>query len=111
MKKHKPIPAKPADVYPMRINKYLAHKGVATRGGVDELIKSHKILINGVVAKLGDKVSETDKIEVRGTNNKKKNIYKEFNKPKGSVSNNPHKDEKGMHQSTKLTDGVFQVGR
>jgi 16S rRNA U516 pseudouridylate synthase RsuA-like enzyme len=55
----------PKDTYPMRINKYLAHKGLATRTGVDELIKSHKILINGKVAVLGDKVMENDKVEVR----------------------------------------------
>ena len=72
MKKPKPPQNTVSNVYPMRINKYLAHKGVATRTGVDELIKSHKILINGRVAVLGDKVSETDKVEVRGVHTKKK---------------------------------------
>ena len=35
------------DTYPMRINKYLAHKGIATRAGVDELITRGKVTING----------------------------------------------------------------
>lgn len=114
MKKHStPKPAVTPDTYPMRINKYLAHKGVATRTGVDELIKSGKILINGQVAKLGDKVLETDKVEVRGVHNKKKNIYLAYNKPKGIVSTNPQADEKGILQSVKLPKDtkVFPVGR
>jgi 16S rRNA U516 pseudouridylate synthase RsuA-like enzyme len=60
IKKPKPAPVQ-KDTYPMRINKYLAHKGIATRTGVDDLITHQKVLINGVVAKLGDKVLETDK--------------------------------------------------
>lgn len=104
-----------SNTFPMRINKYLAHKGIATRTGVDELIKSSKILINGAVAKLGDKVLETDKVEVRGTHNKKNLVYFAYNKPKGVVSTNPQGDEKDILQSLKETsnkyEGVFPVGR
>ncbi|MBA3732758.1 rRNA pseudouridine synthase [Patescibacteria group bacterium] len=95
----------------MRINKYLAHKGIATRTGVDELIRSNKILINGKVAKLGDKVLENDNIEVRGTHTKKKYIYLAYNKPKGIVSTNPQREEKGIMDSAKFPPGVFPVGR
>jgi len=95
----------------MRINKYLAHKGIATRTGVDELIKHSKILINSVVAKLGDKVMKTDKVEVRGVHTKKKLIYLAYNKPKGIVSTNPQGDEKGIMENAKLPKGVFPIGR
>lgn len=111
MKKTKIVPKVVTNNYPMRINKYLAHKGIATRTGVDELIKSSKILINGVVAKLGDKVLETDKIEVRGTHNKKKYIYLAYNKPMGVVSTNPQRDEKGIMESVKVSEKVFPIGR
>lgn len=110
-KKTKTVPIVVANTYPMRINKYLAHKGIATRTGVDDLIKSNKILINGVVAKLGDKVLETDKIEVRGTHNKKKYIYFAYNKPMGVVSTNPQRDEKGIMESIKVSEKVFPIGR
>jgi 23S rRNA pseudouridine2604 synthase len=109
--KKKVVAVAPANTYPMRINKYLAHKGVATRGGVDELIKSHKVLINGKVAVLGDKVLETDKVEVRGVHTKKKNIYLAYNKPKGVVSTNPQRDEKGIMESVDLKEKVFPIGR
>ncbi len=113
MKKKKIAPQVVVNTYPMRINKYLAHKGLATRNGVDELIKSNKILINGRVAKLGDKILETDKVEVRGTHIKKSYIYLAYNKPKGVVSTNPQGDEKGILQSVSLPKDtkVFPVGR
>ncbi len=100
-----------SDTYPMRINKYLAHKGLATRKGVDELIQSQKILINGVVAKLGDKVMEADKVEVRGTHTKKNYVYFAYNKPQGIVSTNPQRDEKGIMDNIKTKEKVFPVGR
>lgn len=110
MSKPKKIKVVTPDTYPMRINKYLAHKGVATRTGVDELIKSNKILINGVIAKLGDKVSETDKVEVRGVHNKKY-TYFAYNKGMGIVSTNPQGDEKSIMDSLKIKEKVFPIGR
>ncbi len=101
----------------MRINKYLAHKGVATRTGVDELIKHHKVLINGKIAVLGDKVLETDKVEVRGTHTKKKYVYFAYNKPRGVVTTNPQKEETDILQSVsefpKIASAgkIFPVGR
>jgi pseudouridine synthase len=52
-------------LFPMRINKYLAMKGYATRRGADELITKKIVTINGRVAVLGDKVTEKDVVEVR----------------------------------------------
>lgn len=111
MKKAKTSPQLPTNTYPMRINKYLAHKGVSTRVGADELIKNNKVLINGVVAKLGDKVLETDKVEVRVVHTKKKLIYFAYNKPVGIVSTNPQRDEKGIMQSVNTNAKVFPIGR
>lgn len=103
------------DQFPMRINKYLAHKGVATRTGVDELIKNSKVYINGVPAKLGDKVLENDNVEVKTTKNSKKLFYLAYYKPRGVVSTNPQADEKDILQSVKIDTkkyaGAFPVGR
>jgi len=108
-RKTKILPQK--DVYPMRINKYLAHKGVATRTGVDDLITHQKVLINGQIAKLGDKVSLTDKVEVRGVHTKKELVYLAFNKPKGVVSTNAVGTEEEIISKLKLDTKVFPVGR
>ncbi|MBI5134218.1 MAG: hypothetical protein HZA81_02415 [Candidatus Taylorbacteria bacterium] len=52
-------------LFPMRINKYLAMEGRGSRRDMDKLIEAGKVIINGRVAVLGDKVDEGDKIEVR----------------------------------------------
>lgn len=111
MQKRKPPQKTIPDTYPMRINKYLAHKGIATRTGVDELIQHQKVLVNSRIAKLGDKVLETDNVEVRGTHNKKKVVYFAYNKPKGVVTTNPQGEEKDIVQSVKSDTKVFPVGR
>ena len=97
--------------FPMRINKYLAHKGLATRAGVDELIKSKKVLINGSVAVLGDKVLSKDKVEVRDRHTKKDYVYLAYNKPRGIVTANPQGDEQGIEKTFSFQTKVFPVGR
>jgi 23S rRNA pseudouridine2604 synthase len=76
---------KPAPVvhsFPMRINKYLAWKGYSSRRGADDLITGGKVLINGRVAVLGDKVNEADQV-VLASDAKKTHAYFLINKPKG----------------------------
>lgn len=97
--------------YPMRINKYLAHKGYSTRTGADEMIKKHMVSINGRVAVLGDKVTEKDVIEVKKSKRPEKYVYLAYNKPKGMVSTNPQGDEKAISGEVKYRVKVFPVGR
>jgi len=78
----KAAPAKEAATFPMRINQYLAVKGHATRREGDTLIKNGQVLINGVLAKLGDKVQETDEVVVR-FRKPRTYVYLAFNKPVG----------------------------
>jgi 16S rRNA U516 pseudouridylate synthase RsuA-like enzyme len=81
---------------PLRINKYLADKGYTTRRGADELIKTGKVLINGRVAVLGDKVSESDVVEVNAkTISDAHAQYKYFayNKPVGIVTHSAQESE------------------
>jgi 23S rRNA pseudouridine2604 synthase len=67
----------------MRINKYLAEKKISTRRGADELVKDKKVFINGKLAELGSQVSETDKVEVRGTKQKEYKYFA-YHKPIGT---------------------------
>ena len=52
--------------FPIRLNKYLAHTGVASRREADELIAAGKVTINGKKAEMGQKVEKDDKVEVIG---------------------------------------------
>jgi 23S rRNA pseudouridine2604 synthase len=98
-----------ADEYPMRINKYLAHEGVSTRRGADELIEKKKVLINGRIAELGDKVEKTDRVELVGKMNPKKYLYYAYNKPVGVITHSPQLGEKDIKTSVPMD--VFPVGR
>ena len=82
----------------MRINKYLALKKYSTRRGADELIEKKQVFINGKIAKLGDKINETDKVEVKG-NVKKEYKYFAYYKPIGLMT-----EEIGKN-------GLFPIGR
>ncbi len=93
----------------IRINKYLADKGVCTRREADKIIESGKVFINDRKAVLGDKVRETDKVEVK--NKTKTNYsYYAYNKPRGIITHSPQKGEKDISSSINLK-GVFPVGR
>ncbi|MES2014688.1 MAG: pseudouridine synthase [Patescibacteria group bacterium] len=92
----------------MRINKYLAHKGYATRKEADALILKGVVFINGRQAVLGDKVEEKDTVEVRSL--QKKYRYFAYNKQSGIVTHSPQIGEKDIAMATTLKD-VFPIGR
>ena len=77
--------------FPMRINKRIKDLGSASRRDADKLIEEKKVLVNGKIAKLGDKVAETDKIEILEHKNNYK--YYAFYKPKDVISHSPQFDE------------------
>ncbi len=100
--------------YPMRINKYLALKKHSTRRGADELIKDKKVFINGRLAVLGDKVSETDQVDVRFRGKMKPYNYVAYNKPKGVITHSAEEGEediKGALSQDRSMKGLFPVGR
>lgn len=102
---------KSADEYPMRINKYLAREGVATRRGADELVARGNVLINGRAAVLGEKINKGDKVELRGKTSTNKYLYYAYNKPIGVITHSPQRGEKEIKETTRLPKDVFPVGR
>lgn len=94
----------------IRINKYLADKGIATRRKADELVSQGKILINGKVAKLGDQVWEDDKVEVKGMKEEKL-VYYAYNKPVGITTIGKQPGEEEIKDITQFPIKVFPVGR
>lgn len=102
--------------FPMRINKFLAVKNYSTRKGGDELVSKKKVLINGKIAVLGDKVNETDKVEVRfrSIDPRKKFTYAAYNKKVGDLTLSSLKGQRDIKQNIRgeetLKD-VFPVGR
>ena len=100
----------------MRINKYLAEYGVASRRHADEMVAAGRIKINGVLATLGSNVEEEDVVLVDDCpleRSEKKEEYYIMNKPKGVVCT--VSDDRGRKTVMDLLPAeagrVFPVGR
>ena len=100
----------------MRINKFLASSGVASRRSCDQLILEGRVKVNGRICELGTDVDEfSDNVTLDGKkiSLKKKFEYYIMNKPKGYITS--VKDEKDrktvMDLLPKNIGRVFPVGR
>lgn len=98
-----------------RLQKMLAHAGVASRRKAEQMILEGKVQVNGkVVKELGTKVSQSDTIEVLGVKlEKEQKVYHVLYKPRGIIS--AVTDDKGRKTVADLFPDVkerlFPVGR
>ncbi len=71
----------------MRINKFLAQQGIASRRAADALVEEGRVSVNGKPATLGTDVTEEDAVMLDGKllSHKVKYEYFLLNKPKGCV--------------------------
>lgn len=95
--------------FPMRINKYLANKKYCTRRAADKLVTEGKVLINGNTAVLGDKVVESDNVEVRF--HAKRYRYFAYYKPRGIVTHSAQGEDEDEITDIVPIEGVFPLGR
>lgn len=100
----------------MRINKFLAEKGVASRRHADEMISVGRIKINGALATLGADVQDGDEVLVDDkpvSAAEKKEEFYIMNKPKGVICT--VSDDRGRKTVMDLlpenVGRVFPVGR
>lgn len=100
----------------MRLNKYIAQAGVASRRKADELIVNGNVKINGkTVREMGVDVIEEDSVEVNGKSIKAaaKFVYIILNKPKGYITSLD--DEKSRPIVSELISDIeerlFPIGR
>jgi 23S rRNA pseudouridine2604 synthase len=73
--------------FPMRINKYLAHTGIASRREADVLITKNQVKINGKVAEMGQQVQAGDDVTVVGKTKAKS--YLAYYKGRGIITHSP----------------------
>lgn len=98
--------------FPVRINRYLALRGLATRRSADELIVAGLVEINGKKAKLGDRVGSTDNVEIVRTKKStaKKFTYVAYYKPRGIITHSAQEDESEIKDVAPFPD-LFPMGR
>lgn len=98
-----------------RLQKVIAHAGIASRRKAEQLILEGKVKVNGkVVTELGVKVSSADQIEVNGVEIEKESpVYYMFYKPRGVISS--VKDERGRKVVTdyfdQIEERIYPIGR
>ena len=100
----------------MRINKFLAEHGIASRRHADEMIEKGRVKINGEIATLGANVEENDTVlvdDVPVSTAEKIEEYYIMNKPKGVLCT--VSDDRGRKTVMDLlpegAGRVFPVGR
>ncbi|MBY6051362.1 rRNA pseudouridine synthase [Cytobacillus firmus] len=98
-----------------RLQKVIAHAGVASRRKAEELMAEGRVRVNGkAVKELGVKVSPSDRIEVDGIPlEREEPVYFLLYKPRGVIS--AVSDDKGRKVVTDFFEGIKQriypVGR
>ena len=101
---------------PIRLQKFLADQGIASRRKCEEFIESGRVKVNGKTVELGFKVDpEKDKVEFDGkiiTNTKKDFTYILLNKPIGVVTTADDQfDRETVLDLVKVKPRVGPVGR
>jgi len=100
---------------PTRLNKYFSEIGFCSRRTADKLIQEGRVLINGELALVGQKINLEDIIKVDGeTLNTKKNkkVYLAFNKPIGIVCTTDTRVEKdNIIDFINYPSRIYPIGR
>lgn len=98
-----------------RLQKVIAHAGIASRRKAEEMILEGRVRVNGsVVKELGRKVTSSDRVEVDGVQIEgEEPVYFLFYKPRGVISS--VQDDKGRKVVTDffqtIEQRIYPVGR
>lgn len=99
----------------VRLNKFLSEKGICSRREADRLVDEGKVMVNGVCAVMGQKVSSADEIVVDGkkvSTKQVKPVLIAVNKPAGIVCTTARFDgEKNIVDMVKYPTRIYPIGR
>lgn len=99
----------------VRLNKFLSEKGICSRREADRLVDEGKVMVNGVCAVMGQKVSSADEIVVDGkkvSTKQVKSVLIAVNKPAGIVCTTARfEGEKNIVDMVKYPTRIYPIGR
>ena len=99
----------------VRLNKFLSEKGICSRREADRLVDEGKVMVNGVCAVMGQKVSSADEIVVDGkkvSTKQDKPVLIAVNKPAGIVCTTARfEGEKNIVDMVKYPTRIYPIGR
>ena len=99
----------------VRLNKFLSEKGICSRREADRLVDEGRVMVNGVCAVMGQKVSSADEIVVDGkkvSTKQVKPVLIAVNKPAGIVCTTARfEGEKNIVDMVKYPTRIYPIGR
>ena len=99
----------------MRLQKYMADCGVASRRACEQIISDGRVTVNGVPAQLGMSVEETDDVRLDGKrlSPQQKRVVLMLYKPRGVVSTSSDESGRKTVQAfvSELPYRLYNVGR
>ena len=99
----------------VRLNKFLSEKGICSRREADRLVDEGKVMVNGVCAVMGQKVSSADEIVVdrkKVSTKQVKPVLIAVNKPAGIVCTTARfEGEKNIVDMVKYPTRIYPIGR
>lgn len=96
------------------LQKFIASSGLCSRRKATNLIEKGRVQVNGLVAELGMRVEDSDKVEVDGHEiSQQDKLYIKLNKPAGyTCTNKKFKKEKNIFDIIRIfKKGLFSAGR
>ena len=96
-----------------RLNKYISEAGVASRRAADRMIEEGRVIINGRVAVVGDRVSEGDIVRVDGREVSAKggDVIIALNKPRGITCTSSSDDPDNVIDFIGYPERIYSIGR
>lgn len=97
------------------INKFISSKGMCSRREADTWIEQGMVLINGKVARKGNRVMPQDEVRVHGqlikTKSTQRPVYILLNKPKDVTCTTDQSDKSNIIDFINYKKRIFPVGR
>ena len=98
----------------IRLNKYLSDAGVCSRRAADAAIDAGEVMVNGMPAIMGMKISPDDEVVYKGiaVNNKDKHrILIAYNKPAGIVCTAEKRERNNIIDHINYPERIYPIGR
>lgn len=98
----------------IRLNKFLSDAGVCSRRAADKAIEEGRVLVNGKIPLMGQKISSSDDVLFDGkpvSNANKKPVLIAYNKPVGIVCTAEKKEKNNIVDHIGYPERIYPIGR
>lgn len=98
----------------IRLNKFLSDAGVCSRRAADKAIEEGRVLVNGEIPLMGQRISSSDEVLFDGkpvSNANKKPVLIAYNKPVGIVCTAEKKEKSNIVDHIGYPERIYPIGR